>query len=93
MQLLTQICLALSTLLLHAAEHEKPMEKLFYSLQNLQNEDNGNIAVLETLTVLPEVVDDYISYCCKNLKCRYDYEQEVCRLFVYIGFHITVVNF
>lgn len=84
MQLLTQICLALSTLLLHAVEHEKPIEKLFYSLQNLQNEDNGNIAVLETLTVLPEVVDDYISYCCKNLKCRYDYEQEVCRFFVYI---------
>lgn len=82
-QLLTQICLALSSLLLHAVEHEKPIEKLFYSLQNLQNEDNGNIAVLETLTVLPEVVDDYISYSCKNLKCRYDYEQEVCRSFVY----------
>lgn len=57
-QLLTQICLALSTLVLHAVEYYKPIEKLFYSLQNLQGQDDGNIAVLEMLTVLPEVVED-----------------------------------
>ncbi|KAK9271665.1 hypothetical protein L1049_002028 [Liquidambar formosana] len=58
-QLLTQICLALSALILRAVEHRKPIEQLFYSLQNLQSQDDGNIAVLEMLTVLPEeVVDD-----------------------------------
>ncbi|KAM0058466.1 putative importin-beta domain, armadillo-like helical, exportin-1/Importin-beta [Helianthus debilis subsp. tardiflorus] len=57
-QLLTQICLALSTLILHAVEYYKPIEKLFYSLQNLQGQDDGNIVVLEMLTVLPEVVED-----------------------------------
>ncbi|XP_030483962.2 transportin MOS14 isoform X1 [Cannabis sativa] len=56
-QLLTQICLALSALLLGAVEHGKPIEQLFYSLQNLQTQqDDGNIAVLEMLTVLPEEV-------------------------------------
>ncbi|KAF3631614.1 putative acetyl-coenzyme A synthetase, cytoplasmic [Capsicum annuum] len=57
-QLLTQICLALSALMLHAVEHGKPIEKLFCSLQSLENHDEGNIAVLEMLTVLPEVVED-----------------------------------
>ncbi|KAF5958590.1 hypothetical protein HYC85_005815 [Camellia sinensis] len=57
-QLLTQICLALSALILHAVEHSKPIEQLFYSLENLQSQDDGNIAVLEMLTVLPEVVED-----------------------------------
>lgn len=58
-QLLTQICLALSALILRAVEHRKPIEQLFYSLQNLQSQDDGNIAVLEMLTVLPEeVVED-----------------------------------
>ncbi|XP_071692502.1 transportin MOS14-like isoform X2 [Rutidosis leptorrhynchoides] len=57
-QLLTQICLALSTLILHAVEYYKPIEKLFYSLQNLQGLEDGNIVVLEMLTVLPEVVED-----------------------------------
>ncbi|XP_074333449.1 transportin MOS14 isoform X3 [Apium graveolens] len=61
-QLLTQICLALSALILHMMEHNKPIEKLFYSLQNLQSQDNGNIAVLEMLTVLPEVVEDQSTY-------------------------------
>ncbi|XP_062105267.1 transportin MOS14 isoform X1 [Humulus lupulus] len=56
-QLLTQICLALSALILGAVEHGKPIEQLFYSLQNLQTQqDDGNIAVLEMLTVLPEEV-------------------------------------
>ncbi|XP_059294401.1 transportin MOS14 isoform X3 [Lycium ferocissimum] len=57
-QLLTQICLALSALMLHAVEHGKPIEKLFCSLQSLENHDEGNVAVLEMLTVLPEVVED-----------------------------------
>lgn len=57
-QLLTQICLALSALMLHAVEHGEPIEKLFCSLQSLENHDEGNIAVLEMLTVLPEVVED-----------------------------------
>lgn len=92
-QLLTQICLALSTLLLHAIERGKPIEKLFYSLQNLQSADNGNIAVLEMLTVLPEVVEDHISNCCKSLKHRYEYEQEVLSLsfviFLYLWFWMS----
>lgn len=55
---MTQICLALSALVLRAVEHGKPIERLFYSLQGLQNQDDGNIAVLEMLTVLPEEVID-----------------------------------
>ncbi|MQL88168.1 hypothetical protein Taro_020720 [Colocasia esculenta] len=58
-QLLTQICLALSGLVLRAVEHKKPIEQLFGSLHKLQSQDNENIAVLELLTVLPEeVVED-----------------------------------
>lgn len=76
-QLLTQICLALSTLILRAVEFYKPIEKLFYSLQNLQGQDDGNIVVLEMLTVLPEVVEDE----CANYKTksgqRIDYGPEL----------------
>ncbi|ERN06419.1 transportin MOS14 isoform X1 [Amborella trichopoda] len=58
-QLLTQICLALSALVLRAVELENPIERLFSSLYKLQGQDSGNIAVLEMLTVLPEeVIDD-----------------------------------
>ncbi|CAK8542797.1 unnamed protein product [Lathyrus sativus] len=57
-QLLTQICLALSSLVLQVVAHGNPIEQLFYSLRSLQSEDNGNIAVLEMLTVLPEEVVD-----------------------------------
>ncbi|KAG4951114.1 hypothetical protein JHK84_044494 [Glycine max] len=53
-QLLTQICLALSALVLQVAAHGNPIEQLFYSLRNLQSQDDGNFAVLEMLTVLPE---------------------------------------
>ncbi|XP_064956071.1 transportin MOS14-like isoform X2 [Musa acuminata AAA Group] len=55
-QLLTQICLALSALILRAVEHRKPIEQLFSSLHQLQSQENGNLAVLEMLTVLPEEV-------------------------------------
>ncbi|KAK7396024.1 hypothetical protein VNO78_16713 [Psophocarpus tetragonolobus] len=57
-QLLTQICLALSALVLQVAAHGNPIEQLFYSLRNLQSQDDGNIAVMEMLTVLPEEVVD-----------------------------------
>ncbi|KAK6267034.1 hypothetical protein QUC31_017871 [Theobroma cacao] len=57
-QLLTQICLALSALILRSVEHGKPIEQLFYSLQNLRTQNDGNAAVLEMLTVLPEEVID-----------------------------------
>ncbi|CAN0876030.1 Transportin MOS14 [Linum grandiflorum] len=57
-QLLTQICLALASLMLTAVDDQKPIEQLFYSLQTLQNNDDGNVALLEMLTVLPEEVVD-----------------------------------
>ncbi|CAN1243998.1 Tnpo3 [Linum perenne] len=57
-QLLTQICLALASLMLTAVDDQKPIEQLFYSLQTLQNHDDGNVALLEMLTVLPEEVVD-----------------------------------
>ncbi|XP_059452745.1 transportin MOS14 isoform X1 [Corylus avellana] len=75
-QLLTQICLALSALMLRAVENGKPIEQLFYSLQSLQSQDDGNIAVLEMLTVLPEEVfdnqnaDSKISPACRSQYCR-----------------------
>lgn len=64
-QLLTQICLALAALMLCALEHGKPIEQLFYSLRTLQSQDDGNVAVLEMLTVLPEEVVDT-----QNTDCR-----------------------
>ncbi|CAA0824590.1 ARM repeat superfamily protein [Striga hermonthica] len=76
-QLLTQICLAISTLVLHAVEHRKPIEQLFYSLRNLQSHDNGNTAVLEMLTVLPEIVEDQNSNCSISSARRNEYEQEL----------------
>ncbi|KAG0461418.1 hypothetical protein HPP92_021715 [Vanilla planifolia] len=58
-QLLTQICLALSALVLRAVDRKLPIEQFFSSLSNLQRLENGNVAVLEMLTVLPEeVVED-----------------------------------
>ncbi|KAK1318956.1 hypothetical protein QJS10_CPB04g00017 [Acorus calamus] len=55
-QLLTQICLALSALILRAVEYKKPIEQLFLSLHKLQGQEHGDLAVLEMLTVLPEEV-------------------------------------
>lgn len=78
MQLLTQICLALAALVLRAAEYKQPIEQLFYSFQNLQTEENGNIAVLEMLTVLPEeVVEDQSTDFSINLAQRSKYTREV----------------
>ncbi|KAK4346143.1 hypothetical protein RND71_032482 [Anisodus tanguticus] len=76
-QLLTQICLALSALMLHAVEHGKPIEKLFCSLQSLENHDEGNIAVLEMLTVLPEVVQDQNADYRTSSAQRREYGQEL----------------
>ncbi|GAB4848593.1 hypothetical protein Ancab_003300 [Ancistrocladus abbreviatus] len=77
-QLLTQICLALSALVLRAVEHRKPIEQLFYSLQNLRSQDNGNIAVLEMLTVLPEeIVEDQSTDSGVNSARRPQYAQEL----------------
>ncbi|KAL5724540.1 hypothetical protein ACHQM5_007785 [Ranunculus cassubicifolius] len=76
-QLLTQICLALSALVIRAVEHKKPIEKLFSSLQNLQNQENGDVAVLEMLTVLPEEVENQSSDCNISLTLRYQYGQEL----------------
>ncbi|XP_062010475.1 transportin MOS14 isoform X2 [Rosa rugosa] len=77
-QLLTQICLALSALLLRAVEHGKPVEQLFYSLQNLQTQVDGNVAVMEMLTVLPEEVLDSQNTDSKiSLADRSQYGQEL----------------
>ncbi|XP_043724641.1 importin-13 isoform X3 [Telopea speciosissima] len=76
-QLLTQICLALSALILRAVEYRKPIEQLFSSLQSLQSQDNGNFAVLELLTVLPEeVVEDQNGDCNISSACRCQYGRE-----------------
>ena len=78
-QLLTQICLALSALILRGVENGKPIEQLFYSLQNLQSQEDGNIAVLEMLTVLPEEVFDTHNTDSKLTSAlRTQYCREVC---------------
>lgn len=58
-------------------EYHKPIEKLFYSLQNLQGQNDGNIAVLEMLTVLPEVVEDESATYKTKSGHRVDYGPEV----------------
>ncbi|CAM6048212.1 unnamed protein product [Sphagnum compactum] len=55
LQLLTQICVVLSALVLRAVEWRKPVEQLF----ELQGQGIGSNAILELLTVLPEeVIED-----------------------------------
>uniref|UniRef100_A0A803LR72 Exportin-1/Importin-beta-like domain-containing protein n=1 Tax=Chenopodium quinoa TaxID=63459 RepID=A0A803LR72_CHEQI len=77
-QLLTQICLALSALVLRAAEYRQPIEQLFYNLQNFQTQENGNVAVLEMLTVLPEeVVEDQSTDSSINFAQRSQYTREL----------------
>ncbi|XP_058098425.1 protein transport protein SEC13 homolog B-like [Magnolia sinica] len=76
-QLLTQVCLALSALVIHAVEHKKPIKQLFFSLDRLRTQDNGNIVVLEMLTVLPEeVIKDQNTDCniSSNRRCQYGRE-------------------
>ncbi|CAN6470445.1 unnamed protein product [Victoria cruziana] len=77
-QLLTQICLALAALVLCAVEHKKPIEQLFSSLQELQLQDNGDIAVLEMLTVLPEeVIEDQYKNNKLSSSSRWKFGQEL----------------
>uniref|UniRef100_A0A5B7BA30 Putative importin-13 isoform X2 n=1 Tax=Davidia involucrata TaxID=16924 RepID=A0A5B7BA30_DAVIN len=76
-QLLTQICLALSALILNVGQHSKPIQQLFFSLQNLQSQDDGNIAVLEMLTVLPEVIEDQSTDCNTSSARRCEYGREL----------------
>ncbi|KAL2320426.1 hypothetical protein Fmac_029395 [Flemingia macrophylla] len=77
-QLLTQICLALSALVLQVAANGNPIEQLFYSLRNLQSQDDGTVAVLEMLTVLPEEVVDNQRIDCKISSLhKSHYTQEV----------------
>lgn len=76
-QLLTQICLALSALIIRSTEHGKPIEQLFYSLQSLQSQDDSNIAVLEMLTVLPEEIFENQNTDCNissDRRCQYGRE-------------------
>lgn len=75
LQLLTQICLALSALLLHADPYSKPFDKLMFALQNLQAHDDGNVVLLELLTVLPEEISDT-----RHFSHHSDLRQEVCSL-------------
>lgn len=77
-QLLTQICLALSALVLRAVEHKMPIEQFFSSLNKLQNQENGNAAVLEMLTVLPEeVVEDSSGDCSIDARSRCKFTREL----------------
>jgi transportin-3 len=98
-QLLTQICLALSALMLRAVENGKPIEQLFYSLQSLQSQDDGNIAVLEMLTVLPEEVfdnqnaDSKISSACRTQYCQEVSFTDSFYLIVFPSYFLLVVPF
>ena len=75
---MTQICLAFSALIPQAVEHGKPIEQLFYNLQNLQIQDDGNIAILEMLTVLPEeIVENQYADTRISAVNRSQYGQEV----------------
>ncbi|KAJ8752437.1 hypothetical protein K2173_004073 [Erythroxylum novogranatense] len=77
-QLLTQICLALASLVLQTVEHGKPIEQLFYSIQTLQKQNDSNVAILEMLTVLPEEVSDSHNTESKiDLACRSQFCQEL----------------
>uniref|UniRef100_A0A2P2LXD2 Proteasome subunit alpha type n=1 Tax=Rhizophora mucronata TaxID=61149 RepID=A0A2P2LXD2_RHIMU len=77
-QLLTQICLALAALVLCGYECGEAVAHIFFSFHALQSQDDGNVAVLEMLTVLPEEVGDaqntnskitsaHRSQCCQEL--------------------------
>jgi transportin-3 len=76
-QLLTQICLALSALILLVVERGKPIGKLMYCLQSLQSQADGDIAVLEILTVLPEVVEDRSTDCITGSVRQCEYGREL----------------
>eukprot|EP00250_Pteridium_aquilinum_P011675 c20234_g1_i2 orf=2239-4194(-) len=77
-QLLTQICLALSALVLRAVELKKPVEQLFASLSELQGHRVGSYAILELLTVLPEeVIEDNTVNATVDSERRWHFTQEL----------------
>lgn len=77
-QLLTQICLALSALVLRAVELKKPVEQLFASLYELQGQGVGSNAILELLTVLPEeVIEDNTVNATVDSVRRWHFTQEL----------------
>ncbi|MCO5587429.1 hypothetical protein L7F22_041378 [Adiantum nelumboides] len=77
-QLLTQICLALSALVLRAVELKKPVEKLFASLSEIQGHGVGSHAILELLTVLPEeVIEENVVNATVNSERRWHFTQEL----------------
>eukprot|EP01018_Ginkgo_biloba_P017529 Gb_23906 [translate_table: standard] len=76
--LLTQICLALSALVLRSMEWKKPIEQLFASLNELQGQGNGSRAILELLTVLPEeVIEDQNNNGTVSSARRWQFSQEL----------------
>ncbi|XP_078159617.1 ARM repeat superfamily protein isoform X1 [Carex rostrata] len=77
-QLLTQICLALSVLMLRMEDQKTTIEQLFSSLEKLQAQNNGYIAVLELLTVLPEeVTEDLIGGTSADSQTRSCFKREL----------------
>ncbi|KAH9329052.1 hypothetical protein KI387_001160, partial [Taxus chinensis] len=76
--LLTQICLALSALVLRSIELKKPIEQVFASLNELQGQGNGSSAILELLTVLPEeVIEDQKNNSTVSSARRWQFSQEL----------------
>lgn len=76
--LLTQICLALSALVLRSVELKKPIEQLFASLNELQGQGSGSSAILELLTVLPEeVIEDQKNNSTVNSARKWQFSQEL----------------
>ncbi|CAM6097582.1 unnamed protein product [Calypogeia fissa] len=77
-QVLTQICLALSALVLRAVEWSKPVEQLFASLSELQGQGTGSNAILELLRVLPEeVIEDQVVNTSVDSSRRREFTQEL----------------
>jgi transportin-3 len=77
-QLLTQVCVALSAMVLRADEWRKPVDQLFASLNELQGQGTGSNAVLELLTVLPEeVIEDQSVLSSVDSGRRWQFTQEL----------------
>ncbi|KAH7302716.1 hypothetical protein KP509_23G084200 [Ceratopteris richardii] len=77
-QLLTQICLALSALVLRAVELKKPVEQIFGSLSETQVHGMYSHAILELLTVLPEeVIEENVVNVLVDSDRRWHFRQEL----------------
>jgi transportin-3 len=65
--------------MLRSADHKMPIDQLFSSFQKLQTQENGNLAVLEMLTVLPEeVLEDHSGDLNVDAASRSQFTREVC---------------